>query len=149
VPPATATNAVAVRFALDLKDGARLIGAPSEARTLPFDAAFGRIEIPLALVRAVEFAADQRSVKVRFANGDVLTGAMRLETLRFSTPYGPLAVPTANMIALTAGDTFPTLPGLQPANLQPASHTAPAADRADSEPGSSKQVEDLFATPRR
>ncbi|MEX0642733.1 MAG: hypothetical protein WD468_08540 [Pirellulales bacterium] len=99
--------AVAGPFALRLRDGSRLVGTPSETKTLPFHAAFGRIEIPLSLIKSVAFGPDPASTAVGLHNGDRLTGAVGVERLRFQTAYGTVEVPLATVIGLTSRDAVP------------------------------------------
>jgi hypothetical protein len=89
-------------FALNLRDGARLVGTPSESKGIVFDVPFGRVEIPLTMIRSVQFSADAKITRIQFHNGDRLTGAVRAETLKFRTPYGQMVVPMSAVEGLAA-----------------------------------------------
>lgn len=97
-------EAVEAKFALVLDDGTRLIGVPVGTGVLPLETEFGRAEIPLRLIAAVEALPDRPQVAVRLRNGDRITGRLRLTELRLETAYGRLAVPVETLSALTAHD---------------------------------------------
>jgi hypothetical protein len=107
VAPVKHEQASCTSFALRLRDGSRLIGVPSETKNLSFQSAFGRIEIPLALVKSVAFGPDPAGTAVGFHNGDRLTGAVVHERLRFQTAQGMVDVPMSTVIGFAVADETP------------------------------------------
>jgi hypothetical protein len=105
VKPVQATSSNS--FALRLRDGSRLVGVPSETKNLSFQSAFGRVEIPLSLIKSVAFGPEPAGTAVGFHNGDRLTGAVVDEKLRFQTAYGMVDVPMNTVIGLAAADATP------------------------------------------
>jgi hypothetical protein len=104
----TERAASSTSFALRLRDGSRLVGVPSESKNLSFQATFGRIEIPLSLVKSIAFGPDPAAAAVGFHNGDRLTGAVVDERMRFQTAYGTVDVPMSTVVGLAAADATPT-----------------------------------------
>lgn len=98
---------VPLRFAIVLKDRMRVIGVPVDTDALPVETDFGVVRIPLELIAAAETESDSVSVKLRFKNGDTLTGRVLAESLTFRTAYGPVTIPVGMLAGLTAGARFP------------------------------------------
>lgn len=84
------TNALTV--VLELNDGARIIGTPN-ITNLPARAAFGRIDVALALVQSVEFKNDHETVTLSMRNGDKMQVALNLGAVELQTVFGRVSVP--------------------------------------------------------
>lgn len=94
------------QFALSLNDGSQLIGKPVGLATIPLRTSFGEANVPLHVISSMETVAGKGSVKLRFPNGDVVTGTLRARTLRFKTDYGEVNVPATALVRLRSGRSF-------------------------------------------
>jgi hypothetical protein len=107
VPPTRAPNFAAdERYAIELRDGTRIIGTPQGHETLPLDATFGRTGVPLSLIAAAAFDAAKKQVRITFRNGDTLTGTPRIDRLKLKTEYGDMMVPIESIVRMASGDKF-------------------------------------------
>lgn len=88
------------RFTLDLKDGSHLVCRGSKGLSIPVKAEFGEMDIPLSMVRSIQFYDDQRSIKVGFHNEDRLTGVFRAEELEVETLLGKIKIPAHVIVHL-------------------------------------------------
>jgi hypothetical protein len=99
------------QYALHMHDGTCLMGVFGETKAVPFEAVFGKIEIPMASIRTVEFAVminGAKTHRVQFINGDSLTGNVgRIAPVKFQTSYGMLTVPMEHVVRLTAPASQP------------------------------------------
>lgn len=82
----------ALTLVLELNDGARIIGTPS-ITNLPARAAFGRIDVALALVQSAEFKDDHETVTLLMRNGDKMQVALNLGAVELQTVFGRVSVP--------------------------------------------------------
>lgn len=93
------------QYALHMHDGTCLMGVFGETKAVPFEAVFGKIEVPMASIRTVEFAVIVNGAKthrIQFINGDSLTGNVgRIAPVKFQTSYGMLTVPMEHVIRMT------------------------------------------------
>jgi hypothetical protein len=93
------------QYALHMHDGTCLMGVFGETKAVPFEAVFGKIEIPMASIRTVEFAVminGSKTHRVQFINGDSLTGNVgRIAPVKFQTSYGMLTVPMEHVVRMT------------------------------------------------
>ena len=98
---ATADNGVETRVKVSLSDGSTLLGTPNfSSLTLATD--FGKPQIPLALVSAVDFHGGRASprtgtVKVTFANKDVLSGTLEDSAFKIATSFGDVLLECAHV----------------------------------------------------
>ncbi len=82
-----------LRLALELKDGSRLVGAPSIEK-IPLQTPYARLSLALPLITAVEFTGDSGAAKVYLENGDILQGQVDLEAITIQTLFGRQTIPT-------------------------------------------------------
>ena len=113
------------RFILEMHDGTLLTGVFGETKAVPFEAVFGKIEIPMTSIRTLDFAVVVNGTKthrVHFINGDMLTGSVgRIAPMKFQTSYGVLTVPLDQVLKVRSG------PGLQLAAKDVSSAARPDA----------------------
>jgi thioredoxin 1 len=104
--PNSATSAdiepTAYRFAVELRDGTKVIGELLDLDALPLNVEFGAVKIPLRLIHNVRNGQDDSPVKVRFFNGDLLSGRLGFETLVLVTEYGRLSITADQIECMTA-----------------------------------------------
>lgn len=95
------------RFILEMHDGTLLTGVFGETKAVPFEAVFGRIEIPMTSIRTLDFAVvinGAKTHRVHFINGDMLTGSVgRVAPMKFQTSYGVLTVPLDQVLKVRSG----------------------------------------------
>ena len=96
------------RFAMSLKDGSRLVGKPVGMTNVGVTTSFGKTSIPLQQITSITSHAGSTRVKIRFRNGDLLSGAMQSQSIRFKTEYGEIKVPVAAVISMQLGSSFTT-----------------------------------------
>ncbi len=93
------------QFSIHMNDGTCLVGVFGETKAVPFEAVFGKIEIPMASIRTVDFGAvinGAKTHRVHFTNGDSLTGSVgRIAPVKFTTSYGVLVVPMDQVTRLS------------------------------------------------
>jgi hypothetical protein len=93
----------ALRLAVDLVDGSRVIGVPqNDAVRVRTD--FAELSIPLIKIDSVTWKPDRENVAVRFHNEDVLTGGVVPEPLALQTLFGKATIGMEHVVA------FETLP---------------------------------------
>lgn len=100
-----------------MHDGARIIVTPS-ITNLPVRAAFGRMDIALALVQSAEFKSDNETVALALRNGDKMQVALNLGAVELQTVFGRVSV-TFNLVrkilvrppapATASCSTFPSM----------------------------------------
>src|SRR5262245_57468682 len=71
-----------LRIWLSLVDGTQVVGTPVTGDTGRFEFSFGVVEIHYRTVRAMDFTKGLDEVKIKFLNGDVLTGKALFGPLR-------------------------------------------------------------------
>ena len=82
-----------VQFSMQLRDGSTLIGTPSNAKTLPLVAAFGKLQIPFVQICSIQVENDLETVRVRLRNGDRITGHFESDRVELKTLLGLVMVP--------------------------------------------------------
>lgn len=109
---APAAESAAFRFTAELTDGTKVTGDLPDLDALPLRVDFGEVEIPLRLIHSVQIGRGDSPVKVRFLNGDLLSGRLGFETLVLSTKYGRLSIAVQQIERITS-----TRATLKPAEL--------------------------------
>lgn len=94
----------AVRFAAELTDGTNVTGELVDLDALPLTVDFGEVKIPLRLIHGVQIGQGDSPAKVRFRNGDLLSGRLGLETLVLSTKYGRLSIKVQQIVRITSAE---------------------------------------------
>jgi hypothetical protein len=94
------------RLTMDLADGSRVIGT-TEDTTFRFTGPFLRTKLSLDKVAAITATGDGETVKIRFVNGDTLTGVIDVNAFEVNTLMGELKVPLGKIrtIRVTSGKT--------------------------------------------
>lgn len=103
-----------VVLAVDVTDGSLLI-AHSTLRQLAFKTSVGNIDLPLRETKSIARRNDGETFTIKLRNGDVLTGAMRVDIIELNTIFGKVAL-TENMVK-----AIRVLPEKRTVILQPAS----------------------------
>lgn len=110
------------RFVLEMHDGTLLTGVFGETKAVPFEAVFGRIEIPVASIRVLDFAVvinGAKTHRVHFVNGDMLTGSVgQLAPVKFQTSYGVLLVPMEDVLKVSSGPSLQLAANRPPTNAR-------------------------------
>jgi hypothetical protein len=123
-PPIGIITAPSGRYALVLNDGTRLFGMPGDRKTVPFECVLGHVEVPMGSIHTIEFVVDvhgAKSHRVRFHNGDVMTGVVGpWENVKFQTQYGELTVPLASMVRMSSTDAAANPPIVAQSSSKPA-----------------------------
>lgn len=91
-----------LKFTLSLRDGSHLVCTVPQATVIPLQTDFGKIEIPLRLVRAIQFNEDQKTSKTMLHNGDQLSGNLDLHGVKVNTSFGSISIPTAVLVRYEA-----------------------------------------------
>jgi hypothetical protein len=92
------------RLALDLVDGSHIIGIPSST-SVPVHTPYGKMDIPLNLIRRIKIGDDHETVSVYPINGDKITGVWGLKRIRLKTILGEIAVGTEHIKNITISGT--------------------------------------------
>jgi hypothetical protein len=90
------------RIWLSLVDGTQVVGTPVAGDTGRFEFSFGVTEINYRTVRAIDFSKGLDEVKVKFLNGDTLTGKALYGPLRIKTLFGDLEVPPDYLVSISS-----------------------------------------------
>jgi thioredoxin 1 len=98
----------AIRFTADLKDGTKVSGELADLDALPLTADFGDVNVPLQLIHTVQVGHGDSPTKIRFHNGDLLSGQLRIETLVLATKYGRLSIAVEQIVRISATQTKST-----------------------------------------
>lgn len=99
------------RFAMSLKDGSRLVGKPVGMAQVAVTTSFGKVEIPIGQIQGIQSRPGSVRVKIRFRNGDVLSGTMKSQSIRFKTDYGEITIPVTAVVHMQLGSAFATADG--------------------------------------
>ena len=94
---AAAGEHVAVNAKVSLHDGSQLLGTP-HVPALVLTTSFGRPQIPLAQIAALDFGAD--GVRVKFHNRDVLSGKLESDVFELKTVFKDVRLPYAQIKAV-------------------------------------------------
>lgn len=90
-----------LQVTVDLTDGSRLIGI-TKLTSLPVRSeALGKLQIPLAKIRAVKFSRDHESVNVTMTNGDQMKGGLDDLSLELRTCFGEVTIPVEHVTAIS------------------------------------------------
>lgn len=81
----------AIRVALDLWNGSRIIGVPSVA-SVPLETDYAKMDIPLKQIAAIRIEAIHENASFDLQNGDKLKGMISLEQLTLLTVFGEVSV---------------------------------------------------------
>lgn len=90
----------AVRVAVDLVDGSRLVGTTT-AMSFRLVSPLGKIELPVGQIRSVLFNPDHETASVRLVNGDLLSGVLDLPALPLQALFGKVDVPLRHCRRMT------------------------------------------------
>ena len=93
-PPQAEAEYAAINAKVSLADGSQLQGVPRLA-SLSLVTAFGKQDIPLALVAALDFTKE--GAKVRFRNRDVLSGKLENASLEIKTIFNDVRLDFAQI----------------------------------------------------
>jgi hypothetical protein len=117
-----------------MHDGTCLMGVFGDAKAVPFEAVFGKVEIPMTSIHTVDFAAIVNGAKthrIQFINGDMLTGNVgHLAPMKFQTSYGMLTVPMDQVLKMSSGSPVQVAQAKEPPKDVP----APPASTAKRQP---------------
>lgn len=80
------------RLAVDLTDGSRIIGVPSES-SLRLKTEYAEMDIGLKHILSITVKAGNNIAVTALRNGDRLTGALELDELRMTTAIGEVLIP--------------------------------------------------------
>ena len=87
----TAAEDAEPRVAVDLVDGARIVGTPS-AKRLNVTSLMGPVQVPFSSIERVVFDADKGPAVVILINEDRLSGEVDLDFLRMETLFGTVEI---------------------------------------------------------
>lgn len=80
------------RVRLTLDDGSQLIGEIVGASKFQIKASYGELALPLKDVGRLERDFQEKKVRVTMSNGDRITGEIALESVKFKTDWGEMAI---------------------------------------------------------
>lgn len=87
-------------LSVSLNDGSRVVGTtPDGQMNLHTD--FGRFDIPLKLIRNINFGGGVSNACFHLRNGDRLTGRIEAESLTVATTFGELSLPIQLVVSLS------------------------------------------------
>jgi hypothetical protein len=104
--PAAKPAAAGVRLALDLEDGATILGVP-QVDGLDVETQFGKARLKWAAIAAIEWDPDTRSVRLEMQNGDRAAGRLAIESFSLVTLFGPATIPVGQVQRLTVTSGTP------------------------------------------
>jgi len=90
-------------FTISLKDGTRLIGRPVELTHFAVGTSFGDVRIPLTVIAGMQTVPKRAEMKIRFHNGDLVSGTLKTKTMRFKTAYGEIRIPLSAVVEFHQG----------------------------------------------
>lgn len=94
-----------IRLALDLVDGSRVVGSATVAE-VPVITEYSRLAIPFPQIQTVEMNVDRERVTVKLANGDKITGVVKLDKIGLKTSFGDVAIGLPDLLKISVlGDT--------------------------------------------
>lgn len=108
------TNPVAVpkadskKFALTLADDTKLIGEPVGLAKVGIKTTFGIAQVPLEVIQKIESVKNASIIKIHFRNGDVVSGELQANELRFKTTYGVVKFAANQLVRMQWGTRFTT-----------------------------------------
>jgi Concanavalin A-like lectin/glucanases superfamily len=92
------TNDV-MRVTLELSDGSRVIGIPAIS-SIPIQTTYAKMDIPLKQIQQVSIGGDHKTVAVKMANGDQLTGVLNLRPFELATLFGKVSIAIEHLTTL-------------------------------------------------
>ena len=93
-------GAVPGQFAIKIRDGSNLLGAPLRKTISLTTVAAGNVEVRWSLVEQLSMSDDRESVVVLFRNQDRLTGILNDATIEFATLIGKVKIPAAAVVQI-------------------------------------------------
>jgi len=101
---ATDAGAAPPRVILQLSDGSRVVGTPSND-VLSFQTSYAKIKLPLAKIESVHFDKDHERITVNLKNDDRLQGAADFGEIQLQTLFGrvTIAVEHLALLQVTSG----------------------------------------------
>lgn len=96
------------KFALTLADETKLIGEPIGLAKVGVQTSFGIAQVPLNVIQKIDGVPKSTAVKIFFRNGDVVTGTLVAQMLRFKTTYGEVRFAANELVRMQLGTTFAT-----------------------------------------
>ena len=97
------------RLVLELSDGSRIVGTPAIDR-FKMATEYANLEIPLPLLRMVEFSGTNHVARVNFQNGDLLSVQLPATEIALKTVFGQVAIPMADVRRIMVGGMVKSLP---------------------------------------
>lgn len=96
------------KFALTLADDTKLIGEPVGLAKVAVKTTFGIVHVPLEVINKVESVKNASIIKIYFRNGDVVSGELQANELRFKTSYGVVKFAANELVRMQWGTKFVT-----------------------------------------
>lgn len=81
----------AMRLALDLSDGSRVIGTPL-IRAIPVETSYARIHVPLEKILSIRMNGKNGGAAFELQNGDRINGTIDLGPIELETVFGKVAI---------------------------------------------------------
>jgi hypothetical protein len=76
-----------------LVDGSRIIGVPKQ-KSITVDVGFSVVQIPMERIRCAEFRDSGKTIRIELNNDDVLTGALKQQSVEIKTIFGTVLLET-------------------------------------------------------
>jgi len=76
---------------LHLTDGSYIVGRPTDS-SLPVMTSFAKVNIPLSQIKEIQLSNDQKTITIKFLNGDSLTGVLNFKSIELGTIVGNVTV---------------------------------------------------------
>lgn len=112
------------KFALTLADKTKLVGEPVGLAKVAIQTSFGMAQVPLAVIQRIEGVPNAAGVKIHFRNGDVVSGVLQAQKLRFKTRYGEVEFAANELVRMQIGTRFES-----PTTARTARRTRPSSVR--------------------
>ena len=106
-----APDSAGVQVTLEIAGGSRIVGAPSADR-IKIVTDDSRLEIELALLRTIELSGTSHAARLRFQNGDSLSGWLDAADIEVKAVFGQVRIPTSHLlrIRVTGNVKAPPMP---------------------------------------
>lgn len=88
-----------MRVTLELSDGSRVIGIPAIS-SISVQTTYAKMDIPLKQIQQVSIGGDHKTVAVKMANGDQLTGLLNLRPFELATLFGKVSIAIEHLTTL-------------------------------------------------
>lgn len=89
----------ALKVALELTDGSRLIGTPG-FESVPLRTAYAKMDIPLKQVLSTTMEDDRETSALELRNGDKMRGVIGIGALTITTVFGKMTIPIEHIRTL-------------------------------------------------